>query len=201
MAHFLYPNFNPLQMMGQSGNCEVTVLSYALGTTLGVQSSYQMITAQATWNYGSTRRSCSSNSGKFDTSASLRILQYDCACEGAGHVSKGHIGERQRQTQRTSIAAIFPFINWFSVAARSSLSRVRCIGLRALSMSDNICMGIIVRVSCARSSMAARWLITSFLHHHAHESAFERISTKTGSTLSFQPASHYQVHLVPSSSH
>jgi len=53
-------------------------------------------------------------------------------------------GWHLRQGRETSIAAIFPFINWFSVAARSSLSFVSNIGFLALSMSKRTCIGIIV---------------------------------------------------------
>ena len=42
----------------------------------------------------------------------------------------------------TLIAAILPFMNWFSVAALSNLSLVNCMGFRELSMSANTCMGI-----------------------------------------------------------
>lgn len=71
--------------------------------------------------------------------------------------------ERHQGWQRTSMAAIFPFMNWFSVAALSNRSRVRFIGFRALSTSASVCIGTIVRVCCAMSSIAARWPMTSFL--------------------------------------
>ena len=63
----------------------------------------------------------------------------------------------------TSIACIFPFMNWFSVAARSSRSFVNCIGLRELSMSASTCIGTIVVMVSDISSNTPNDLITWFL--------------------------------------
>ncbi|KXN86335.1 hypothetical protein AN958_10197 [Leucoagaricus sp. SymC.cos] len=54
-------------------------------------------------------------------------------------------------------------MNWFSVAARSSLSRVSCIGFRALSISDSTCIGTMVVRDCAITSMVPRCCTTLFL--------------------------------------
>lgn len=56
----------------------------------------------------------------------------------------------------TFIAAILPFINWFSVAALSNLSLVNCMGFRELSISPNTCIGIMSDTCCAISSTVAR---------------------------------------------
>lgn len=52
-----------------------------------------------------------------------------CRTEGRSGEIGGEKGDR------TSMACIFPFINWFSVAARSIRSFVRSIGLRERSIS------------------------------------------------------------------
>lgn len=64
---------------------------------------------------------------------------------------------------RTSMAPIFPFINWFSVAARSRRSRVSCIGFLPLSMSTSTWPGIIVRTWSASPSTRRSASCTSFL--------------------------------------
>ena len=71
--------------------------------------------------------------------------------------------EKKEQT-RTSIAWIFPFMNWFSVAARSSRSFVSVIGFRELSVSMSTCIGTIVGMLCDMLSSDARCRITSLLY-------------------------------------
>lgn len=75
----------------------------------------------------------------------------------------------ERKGTLTEIAAIFPFMNWFSVAALSKRSLVNCIGFRALSMSINTGMGIIVATCCAMSSIVPRCPTTSFLQNLGEE--------------------------------
>lgn len=71
-------------------------------------------------------------------------------------------------TTRTSIALILAFMNWFSVAALSRRSLVRCIGLRPLSMSVSTCIGTrVVRFDPTPSS-PAKYPTTSFLPHVKH---------------------------------
>lgn len=75
----------------------------------------------------------------------------------------------EKRGKLTVIAAILPFMNWFSVAALSKRSLVSCIGFRALSMSITTGMGIIVATCCAMSSMVPRCPTTSFLQNLGDE--------------------------------
>lgn len=106
------------------------------------------------------------SSGKLWPRASSKYCRYDCRDNDVRRFESEHSLNAiayEQNWKLTSIAMIFPFINWFSVAARSSLSRVNCIGLRELSISVRTCIGTIVCVCCAISSNVDKCPMTSFL--------------------------------------